>query len=703
MERKTRLQLLTMCLLFAAVRGLMLLWEWSDNPFTRLPIEDAAAAWDAGGRMADGELVATTPFMAAPLYLWLLGVIRWLGLGLPALFGMQTLLWSATGYFLADAAYRFFVRTLPTVSAAKAALLAAAFFLWLPEPWMSTGRVLNSSLQLLLAVLLWRQLGLSLRPLRLGLLLGLNALVNPPFMLAVVLVPLWIRRRAGVAVLMVATLCIAPATIHNYLACGEFIPISAQAGLTFAHGNGPGADGLYHPVAGVSSERQRQNTDAFEIATKATGESSWAGTSRHFMQQGFEWWLSAPGAAVGAIGSKVMHFFTEYGYGDIYQTRLEREAGLAGHPGPSLFGGLFLAPALIATLLLFRRRSIGMPELLVIGIPLLTVVIFFYSPRYRMAALPIMVVLSTWLLFAGRARRPIASAPVWLSLGLVFPLLVQTDAATFRGVFLAKLGSLHGQVGDYPAAVESYRAAIGAGNLEAGPSLGHALRRMGNEEDGLKVLRKAASDLPDSAHAHRTFAVALAENNQLLKAEKSFLRAHELEPADWESPSGLGNVYQAMNRYEQAESWYRKSLQLNPSFATAWLNLGILLESARPKDAVEAFENALRLKPQLMPARLSLASLLATCREQTVRNGAAALRLLAPLGPALDQAPGLLEIRAAAHAANGDWDAAKKWQQLAIDKFAAKSQNPTDAGSADTLVKARAALAAYARQRTRLK
>jgi hypothetical protein len=63
----------------------------------------------------------------------------------------------------------------------------------------------------------------------------------------------------------------------------------------------------------------------------------------------------------------------------------------------------------------------------------------------------------------------------------------------------------------------------------------------------------------------------------------------------------------------------------------------------------------------------------------------------------------LLEIRAAAHAANGDWDAAKKWQQLAIDKFAAKSQNPTDAGSADTLVKARAALAAYARQRTRLK
>jgi Flp pilus assembly protein TadD len=217
------------------------------------------------------------------------------------------------------------------------------------------------------------------------------------------------------------------------------------------------------------------------------------------------------------------------------------------------------------------------------------------------------------------------------------------------------------------------------------------------------VLRKAASDLADSAHAHRTFAVALAENNQLLKAEKSFLRAHELEPTDWESPSGLGNVYQAMNRYEQAESWYRKSLQLNPDFAPAWLNLGILLESARPKDAVEAFGNALRLQPQLMPARLSLASLLATCRDQTVRNGEAALHLLAPLGAALEQDPGLLELRAAAHAANGDWEAAKKWQQLAIDKFAAKSQDRAGTETEDTLLKARAALAAYVEQRARLK
>ena len=49
------------------------------NPYLRLPVLDAAHFWEWSGRIAGGEVVGEAPFFSAPLYPYLVGMLRALG------------------------------------------------------------------------------------------------------------------------------------------------------------------------------------------------------------------------------------------------------------------------------------------------------------------------------------------------------------------------------------------------------------------------------------------------------------------------------------------------------------------------------------------------------------------------------------------------------------------------------------------------
>lgn len=406
----------------AIIQVLVLQQGWTANPFARTPLGDAEVYWNWAGQIADGRLQGETPFLSAPLYPYFLGLLRWLGAGLPGVYAAQTLLHLATIALIADLGRRRFG---PTTG-----VLAGFSYLLLDDPTYYVGRALNVTLQLLtVALLMWQAVRIleqrtPRREALFGVLLGLSVLANPTMMLAVPIFAAWIVWGAGrdwaggLRVLLLAVVSIAPATWHNHRASGEWILVSAQAGVAFRLGNAPGAQGVYTPLPGVSANRNFQNRDAFDLAAEATGEKTWRGVNRFFFREGVRYLMEDPARALVLEGRKFWWFFTGRGYGDLYVPELERRHGFASRLALSpLALAWFLPVAVVGLWLEGRRNGIRgvLPDALLLLLPLLVVMVFWYSPRYRMPAAPVAMLLAaraiSVALWGGDDDRP--AAPSW--------------------------------------------------------------------------------------------------------------------------------------------------------------------------------------------------------------------------------------------------------------------------------------------------
>ena len=141
-ERRFWLILGLICLVALICRLAILVEYTARNPLAASPINDAQTYWDWAERIAQGKLIQDTPFFSAPLYPYLLGLIRAAGGSLRLIYLLQILADLATACLLAYAARGRF--------GARVGLLAAALFLLLEEPASFSLRILTCSLQLLL-------------------------------------------------------------------------------------------------------------------------------------------------------------------------------------------------------------------------------------------------------------------------------------------------------------------------------------------------------------------------------------------------------------------------------------------------------------------------------------------------------------------------------------------------------------------------
>jgi len=291
---KSHTALVVVCLL-GLVQQVLILAQSAGSPWGTTPHMDADVYWRWAARIAQGTLTFDEPFQSAPLYPYLVGGVRALGGGLTVLYGVQVALHLLTAYLIGSVSARRF----------GCGWQAAALYLLLADPAYYTGRVLNCTLQAFAVTCLWVQLSsFAERPtLRratgAGLLAGLATLAYPPLLLGLPLLVAWIgwrttrgRRLAATALAGVAAaLAIAPATLHNWRASGEFIPVSAQSGLTFFHGNHEGATGTYHRAAGLSDRRENQNSEALALVRRERGpDAGYNDVSAYFFDRGLEWW-----------------------------------------------------------------------------------------------------------------------------------------------------------------------------------------------------------------------------------------------------------------------------------------------------------------------------------------------------------------------------------------------------------------------------
>ena len=193
------------------------------------------------------------------------------------------------------------------------------------------------------------------------------------------------------------------------------------------------------------------------------------------------------------------------------------------------------------------------------------------------------------------------------------------------GGFLVEQGQSDEALAHFKRAVE-----IEPGYAKAQYNLGAALREKGQVDEAIVHLQGAVDIQPHYVEAHNSLARALGQKGEWDGAKEHLERSLEIDPAQAEAHNNLANVLWQKGRLREAAAEYEKALALHPDYAAAHFNLGeVLREAGETREAIAHYRRALEIRPDFAPALDSLAWVLTTSPDASVRDGVQAVVLAA--------------------------------------------------------------------------
>ncbi|HUW82019.1 MAG TPA: tetratricopeptide repeat protein [Phycisphaerae bacterium] len=566
--------LASLVILALAARLLIFAEYAARNPNYLLPTNDGLYYWE----LAEHGFDADKPYLTAPLYPMLLGLLRSMGGGLRAAYLIQLVLHAITGIVIGWTAFRR--------RGFAVGLVSAGLFFCLFDPAFYCFRISPGTLQVLLVSLVWvATVGSDGRRslIRLtagGLALGVLCAAYAPAILLVPGLGFWLllvggwKRALLLVVLAMGTM--APVTLRNYRACGELIAISAHSGITFRQGNGDGAEGIYLAVPGVRRSKTLMAEDAAAVYREATGrEGSWREVDRYFWRESLVWWADNPADALLLASKKAYWFLTGRYYHDIYHPEAEKKAGLSTWtiltPMPIAW---ITFPALLVWCRKLRTVRKSAPEILLVAVPFVTVLVFWYSPRYRLPATPVLVALAAEagaLLYEWRKHR------LWGILALL---------SVLAGIALPGVNAWVGF--DAP----ERDLASGFFNMAVSQD------KLGDEQAARQLWLKAVEADPNHVKSHLCLGLAFTRLRSLDWAEYHYRRAVEIDPDSAENRHLHALVLNGQSKVSEAMDEWRRALSLNPRVVDARLHLSrALVRRQRTDEAISVIRDGVMLDP----------------------------------------------------------------------------------------------------------
>lgn len=138
-------------------------------------------------------------------------------------------------------------------------------------------------------------------------------------------------------------------------------------------------------------------------------------------------------------------------------------------------------------------------------------------------------------------------------------------------------------------------------------NLGNLLRMKRRFDEALTMLRRAVALQPNCGAAHCCLGVALQMVGMILEAQQCFEHALQLNADDPDALISLGNVHKDLGDAEQALTYYRRVLALDPHNAIAYENLLFTMHFLADADRPEVFAQHLcwgRTILAVMPRRM---------------------------------------------------------------------------------------------------
>jgi tetratricopeptide (TPR) repeat protein len=407
-----------------------------------------------------------------------------------------------------------------------------------------------------------------------GLLVGVTATLVATILFAIPLLLLSARKQwlAVLAVLAGVALGTSPAWLHNRFVAHEPAFLSAHGGINFWVGNYPGANGYPKIPPDLRSGQQELLDDSIHLAEAAAGHPlTRPEVSRYWSQKAWAQIHEHPAAWLRLLGLKLRAFWNAFSYDDLTIIALLREEGaLLPGLGFGAIAGFGLAGLAIALFTGGTARWVAAAVLL----HLIALMPVFITERYRMAAVPGLIILAAFALYWTTQRR-------W-KIGL--PVILLALACVWL------------------------------------PSSGQALSTM--EPYNLAISELDAADRVQGEERAR----------QLERAQAHLETAKALAPEDPNLLFALGRLQTACGDFKQAENFYLQAIAQDSRMADAYVNLAVL--ELRDKDAAAAI-TLLQKASTLTPGDAPTFYLLARARQAggDLEGARAAIREAARLAP----------------------------------------------------------------------
>ena len=200
-------------------------------------------------------------------------------------------------------------------------------------------------------------------------------------------------------------------------------------------------------------------------------------------------------------------------------------------------------------------------------------------------------------------------------------------------------------------------------------NLGYALLHLGKHAEAIATLKQADELLPESVEIISNLAAAYLRDGDRDRSAQEFLRVVKLYPADARARTDLATVLQQLGQLDEALAHLSKAVDLDPANVQARLKeADLLARLSREREARTRYVEILKQRRGWPPALTSLAWLLATASDPTVRSPTEALRCAqAACAATHGQHAAAFDALAAAYAAEGLSEQAVQAAQKSIE------------------------------------
>lgn len=627
----------------ALVLKLVYVVHSADALYVRVPIMDARYYDRMAQDIASGHLLREEAFYMGPLYPYFLALVyRVFGHDFMVVRALQVAGGAATVAITFVLGRRVF-RPSAAFAGALILILYGAMTFYESEllmEWMGT--LLNCGALLLLHA---NRPASTPRYAAAGALLGLSALARASILVFAAYGVVWIlwresrarrlvRASAFALSLVIVTL---PATIHNYLVSGAFVPVTSNAGVNFYIGNGRNSTGMFVPLTNVDVIDDATTREFVEGQTGR--EMGPAEVSGYWFARAFDDIRASPARALGLVARKTALFFNGYEIPQIesFDVQKSQLVWLRILFVPLSFVMVFGLVGMLLTLRGWSRYGLLTGFVLTYAA---SIIVFFVAGRYRSQAAPVLC------LFAGHAlvtmpsrlrsfRSAAAFAVAIVALIIVTnPRIFEIDPRMVEFREQVRLARRLSELHSYEPALRAIDRAIAIFPKEPEGYLQRAIvnKEGGNDFKSIEDYNRALQVDANQPAVHYDLAQALRRVNLREEAIREYRLATDRDPRMAQAYNNMGVTYRELHQYDAAIVSFRKAISVAPRYRRAYNNLGAsYAETGHLDEAIATFTETTRKFPDYPNGYKNLA--MAYAAQKRPRLALDAMKRYAALNP----------------------------------------------------------------------